>query len=66
MLLKNKQRYQEQIITISSYSLEQLKDAKVHPEKYRDLRVRMGGLSAYFVQLAPVAQDKIIERFATC
>lgn len=55
-----------QIMTISSYSLEQLKDAKVHPEKYRDLRVRMGGLSAYFVQLAPVAQDKIIERFAIC
>ncbi len=54
-----------QLLTISAYSVEQLKDAKIHPEKYRDLRVRMGGLSAYFVQLAPVAQDKIIERF-TC
>lgn len=52
-----------QILTITSNSVEELKDAKLHPEKHRDLRVRMGGLSAYFIQLAPRAQDKIIERF---
>lgn len=54
-----------QIMTISSYSVQQLKDAKKHPELYKDLRIRMGGLSAYFIQLAPIAQDKIIERFST-
>lgn len=52
-----------QIMSITSTSVDELKDAKKHPEKHRSLRVRMGGLSAYFVQLAPVAQDKIIERF---
>ncbi len=54
-----------QIMTISAYSVQQLREAKINPEKYKDLRVRMGGLSAYFVQLAPIAQDKIIERFST-
>lgn len=52
-----------QIMSITSTSVEELKKAKLYPEKYGTLRVRMGGLSAYFVQLAPVAQDKIIERF---
>lgn len=52
-----------QIMSITSTSVDELKNAKIHPEKYRSLRVRMGGLSAYFVQLAPAAQDKIIERF---
>lgn len=52
-----------QIMTITSSSVEELKDAKCHPEKHRGLRVRMGGLSAYFIQLAPEQQDKIIARF---
>lgn len=52
-----------QIMSITSTSEEEMKDAMVHPEKHRSLRVRMGGLSAYFVSLAPEAQRKIIERF---
>lgn len=52
-----------QILTITSQNIDELRDAKIHPENHRNLRVRMGGLSAYFVQLAPTAQDKIIERF---
>ena len=41
---------------------EQLKDAKVHPEEYPDLIVRIGGFSAYFVQLSPDIQDDVINR----
>lgn len=52
-----------QIMTITSTSVEDLRDAKVNPEKHRDLRVRMGGLSAYFIAMSPVQQDNIIKRF---
>ncbi len=52
-----------QIMTITSVNVEDLRDAKIHPEKYRDIRVRMGGLSAYFVAMSPVQQDNIIKRF---
>ena len=41
---------------------EQLKDAKRHPEDYSDLIVRIGGFSAYFVQLSPEIQDDVIYR----
>jgi pyruvate formate-lyase/glycerol dehydratase family glycyl radical enzyme len=40
----------------------ELKDAKVHPEKHRDLVVRVGGFSAYFVMLSSEIQDDIIYR----
>ncbi len=39
-----------------------LLEAKRHPEKYRDLIVRVGGYSAYFVTLSPEVQDEIIAR----
>ncbi len=39
-----------------------LLEAKRHPEKYRDLLVRVGGFSAYFVTLSPEIQDEIIRR----
>ena len=41
---------------------EELLDAKVHPDKHRDLVVRVGGFSAYFVMLSPEIQDDIIYR----
>ena len=40
----------------------ELKDAKVNPEEHRDLIVRVGGFSAYFVQLSPGIQDDVIGR----
>ena len=43
-------------------SQEELLDAKVHPEKHRQLIVRICGLSAYFVALTPQVQDEIIAR----
>ncbi len=52
-----------QILTITSCNVEDLEDAKVHPEQHRNLIVRMGGLSAYFIAMSPVQQDNIIRRF---
>ena len=40
----------------------ELRDAKIHPEKHRDLIVRIGGFSAYFTQLSPSIQDDVINR----
>jgi pyruvate-formate lyase len=53
-----------QIGTITTTSVEELKDAVVHPEAHRDLKVRMGGLSAYFIALSMVQQQNIIQRFS--
>ena len=41
---------------------DMLKDAKAHPEQYPDLIVRIGGFSAYFVQLSEGIQDDVIYR----
>ena len=41
---------------------EDLKDAKVKPEEHEDLIVRIGGFSAYFVQLSGEIQDDVIFR----
>ena len=39
-----------------------LKAARIDPEKYRNLLVRVAGYSAYFVGLSPDLQDEIIRR----
>ena len=39
-----------------------LLDAQDHPEKYRDLVVRVAGYSAFFVELCKDVQDEIISR----
>ncbi|MFC1477742.1 trans-4-hydroxy-L-proline dehydratase, partial [candidate division KSB1 bacterium] len=41
-----------------------LRDAQKHPEKYRDLIVRVAGYSDYFVDLGKDLQDEIITRTA--
>nr|5FAW_A Chain A, Choline trimethylamine-lyase [Oleidesulfovibrio alaskensis G20]5FAW_B Chain B, Choline trimethylamine-lyase [Oleidesulfovibrio alaskensis G20] len=41
---------------------ELLLDAQKHPEKYRDLVVRVAGYSAFFVELCKDVQDEIISR----
>ena len=42
------------ILTITGANREQLLAAQKEPEKYRNLRVRLGGLSAYFVTKIPI------------
>jgi formate C-acetyltransferase len=39
-----------------------LRDAQAHPEKYRDLVVRVSGYSALFTGLSDIAQNEIISR----
>jgi len=39
-----------------------LRRAKAHPEKYRDLIVRIAGFSVYFVELPAAVQEEIIAR----
>ena len=41
---------------------EDLLEAKVHPEAYRGLTVRVAGYTAYFTELAGELQDEIIAR----
>ena len=52
------------IATITTCDIEELKDARIHPEKHRNLMVRMGGLSAYFIAMSPAQQENIIQRFS--
>ena len=51
-----------QIFQGNTTPLEELEDAKMHPEKYEHLMVRVGGYSARFVNLEPAFQDEIIGR----
>ena len=48
--------------TVTVVSPEDLLDAKKHPENHRNLIVRVGGYSDYFVNLSPELQDNVIER----
>ena len=48
--------------TITVVSPEDLLDAKINPERHRNLIVRVGGYSDYFVNLSNELQDNVIER----
>ena len=41
---------------------ETLENAVINPEEYRDLVVRIGGYSDYFVKLSPEMQEELILR----
>lgn len=43
---------------------ETLRDAQAHPDRYRDLLVRVAGYSDYFVDIGRDLQDEIISRTA--
>jgi len=51
-----------QQLSVTVVSAEELIDAKAHPENHRDLIVRVGGYSDYFVNLGADLQDNIIAR----
>ena len=48
--------------TVTVVSPEDLLDAKKHPENHRNLIVRVGGYSDYFVNLSDELQNNVIER----
>jgi formate C-acetyltransferase len=49
-------------IQFNVVNAETLRDAQKHPEKYRDLIVRVAGYSDYFVDLGEDLQNEIIRR----
>ncbi|MEN6481221.1 MAG: pyruvate formate lyase family protein [Anaerolineaceae bacterium] len=51
-----------QQLQLNSLSLETLLDAREHPERHRDLIVRVWGWSGYFCELGPEYQEQIIAR----
>ena len=50
------------MLTISRVDIETLKKAQINPEQYKSLRVRLGGVTAYFVQLAKEQQNEYMRR----
>ena len=50
------------LVQFNFASTEVLRDAQIHPEKYRDLLVRVATYSAFFVELGKDTQDDIIHR----
>ena len=48
--------------TVTVVSPDDLLDAKAHPENHRNLIVRVGGYSDYFVNLDEELQNNVIER----
>ena len=52
-----------QLAQVTTANLDDLLDAKAHPERHGDLLVRVGGFSIQFVQLSPAVQDEIISRY---
>ncbi len=51
-------------IQFNVVTAQTLRDAQAHPEKYRDLIVRVAGYSDYFVDLTEELQNEIIRRTA--
>ncbi|MCX6577245.1 MAG: formate C-acetyltransferase/glycerol dehydratase family glycyl radical enzyme, partial [Candidatus Aminicenantes bacterium] len=49
-------------IQLNIVTAETLRDAQKHPEKYRDLIVRVAGYSDYFVDCGTELHDEIIKR----
>jgi formate C-acetyltransferase len=49
-------------IAINVVSTDTLHDAQKHPERYRDLLVKVAGYAAFFVELGEQAQNEIIAR----
>lgn len=50
------------MLTITGVNTEMLRDAQENPDRYKSLRVRMGGLSAYFVALPKEMQETLISK----
>ena len=49
-------------VQVTAISAEELKDAMAHPEDHRDLIVRVGGYSGYFINLTPAMRQTVLDR----
>lgn len=52
-----------QLAQITTASVEDMKDAQLHPEDHEDLIVRVGGFSMKFIEFGKSAQDEFIMRY---
>ena len=50
------------VLSITVNDCNELREAQKEPEKYRHLKVRVGGYQAYFVDLPPHHQTQLIRR----
>jgi len=53
------------LLSISINDVEKLKAAMKEPEKYRDLKIRIGGWEAFFVDLPPAYQEWQIKKYGS-
>ncbi len=51
-------------LMVTVVNQKDLLDALIHPDKYQNLLVRVGGFSARFIELSPEVQQEIISRTA--
>ncbi len=49
-------------VQVSCVSVDDLKDAQIHPENHRDLLVRITGYSGVFVDMCKTIQNDVIAR----
>ena len=52
-----------QLAQITTATLEDMKDAQVHPERHQDLIVRIGGYSMKFIEFSTQSQNEFISRY---
>lgn len=50
------------LVQFNIVSTDTLRDAQLHPERHRDLVVRVATYAAYFIELGPELQEDIIHR----
>ena len=50
------------MLTMTGVDRETMLKAQKDPMRYKNLRVRLGGLSAYFIALSKEVQDSLIRR----
>lgn len=62
MLVRTFAQLGGQQLQLNALSVAALLDAKAHPERHRNLIVRVWGWSGYFCELAPEYQDHVIAR----
>lgn len=49
-------------VQVTCTSVDELRDAMEHPERHRDLIVRVGGYSEYFCNLSPALKQAVLDR----
>jgi len=62
MLIRTFVQVGGQQLQLNTLNVETLKEAQKHPERHRNLIVRVWGWSGYFCELDTVYQDHIIQR----